>query len=154
MKRFWFYVAFFFVVVIAGLGFYVHYRGKLYWERTLAGPFLGEPFAGQITTQPTSSLQLSSEYLIEVHWVGVTNDPILRLRESGGTSVWARVLIPRFEDQREPRGKITSLALREVEKGKNGFKILLNCDWIGGGKEGGIIYLGTNYSFQSFALGW
>jgi len=44
--------------------------------------------------------------------------------------------------------------LNEIKTGKDGYKVMLSCDWIGGGKEGGIIYLNTNYTFRSFSLGW
>ena len=129
-------------------------RQESYWERTLVGPFQGEPFNGQLTTQPSSSLQLPPQFVLDVHWEGATNDPIIRLRETKGTFVWARVLIPRLEGQELPRGRITQLTLSEVKAAKDGFKVKLSCDWTGGGKEGGIIYLNTNYTFRSFALGW
>ncbi len=127
---------------------------KSYWERTLVGPFQGEPYKREPSSSPASSLKLSPKFVLNVHWEGATNDPILCLREIRGTSVWARILVPRLEGQKEPRGRITELTLNKVKTTKDGFKVQLSCYWIGGGKEGGIIYLGTNYSFRYFALGW
>ncbi len=129
-------------------------RQESYWERTLAGPFQGEPFNGQLATQPASSVQVPPKFVLDVHWEGATNHPIIRLREAQGTSVWTRVLVPRLEGQEQPRGRITTLTLNEVKTANDGFKVMLSCDWTGGGKEGGIIYLNTNYTFRSFALGW
>jgi hypothetical protein len=129
-------------------------RQESYWERTLAGPFQGDPFNGQLTTQPASSLQVPPRFVLDVHWESSTNDPIIRLREDKGTSLWARVLVPRLQGQEQPRGRITTLTLNEVKTVKDGFKVMLSCDWTGGGKEGGIIYLNTNHTFRNFALGW
>ncbi len=129
-------------------------RQESFSERTLIGPFAGEPFHGELTTAPASSLRLSPELLLDVHWEGATNAPIIRLRDATGTSVWSRVLVARLEGQKEPRGLITALTLNEIKTGKHGFKVMLSCDWIGGGKEVGIIYLSTSYTFRSFSLGW
>ncbi|MFO1511323.1 MAG: hypothetical protein U1F83_00150 [Verrucomicrobiota bacterium] len=129
-------------------------REESHWERTLAGPFQGEPYIGEPSTPAVSSLPLSSKFVLDVHWEGATNDPIIRLRQMSGTSVWARVLSPRVGGQERPQGRITQITLNEVKAAKDGFKVMLSCDWTGGGKEGGIIYLNTNYTFRSFALGW
>ena len=129
-------------------------RQESFGERTLIGPFAGEPFHGELTNAPTSSLRLSRQFLLDVHWEGATNAPILQLRDAAGTSVWSRVLEARLEGQKKPRGLITALTLNEIRTGKDGFKVMLSCDWIGGGKEGGVIYLSTNYTFRSFSLGW
>ena len=129
-------------------------RQESHWERTLIGPFQGEPYTGEPSTPSVNSLSISPGFVLDVHLEGATNDPIIRLREAKGTSVWTRVLIPRLEGQDQPRGRITQLTLNEVKTAKDGFKVMLSCDWTGGGKEGGIIYLNTNYSFRSFALGW
>ena len=129
-------------------------REESYWERTLAGPFQGEPFNGQLATQPASSLQLPPKFVLGIYWNGATNDPIVCLRETKGTFLWARVLVPRLEGQPQPSGRITTLTLKEIKPAKDGFKVMVSCDWTGGGKEGGIIYLSTNYIFRSFALSW
>ena len=129
-------------------------RQESHWERTLIGPFQGEPYKGEPSTPAVTSLPLPPNFVLDVHWEGATNDPIIRLREAKGTSVWARVLVPRLEGQEHPRGRITQLTLNEVKAAQDGFKVMLSCDWTGGGKEGGIIYLNTNYSFRSFGLGW
>lgn len=125
-----------------------------YWERTLAGPFPGEPYSGELSTLAASSLQLTPQLVLETHWVGATNDPILCLRQAKGTSLWARVLVPRFEGQPQPHGRITDLKLKSAKAAEGGFKVLLDCNWTAGGKERGLIYLDTNYFFRSFALGW
>jgi hypothetical protein len=131
-------------------------RQQTYWEQSLSGPFGGEPFNGKLLTPAVSSLPVSAKLVLDVHQEGTTNDPIIRLREAkaNGTSVWARVLIPRLEGEQEPRGRITQLKLQEIKSAKDGFKIIVLCDWTGGGKEAGIIYLETNFAFRSFSLGW
>ncbi|NOS72514.1 MAG: hypothetical protein HOP33_21655 [Verrucomicrobia bacterium] len=129
-------------------------RQENHWERTLVGPFQGEPYDGELSTPAVSSLPLPLNFVLDVHHESAINDPIIRLREVKGTAVWSRVLIPRLEGQLQPRGRITKLKLNEVKAAKDGFKVMVSCDWTGGGKEGGIIYLNTNYSFRSFALGW
>ena len=129
-------------------------RQESHWERTLVGPFQGEPYKGEPLTPAVSSIPLSSKFVLYVHWEGATDNPIICLRESKGTSVWARVLIPRLEGQEQPQGRITQLTLNDVKTAKDGFKVKLSCDWTGGGKEGGIIYLNTNYTFRNFALSW
>ena len=122
---------------VCALAFLNACQRESYWERTLVGPFQGEAFNGALTTQPASSLQLSRHFVLSVHWEGATNDPIICLRDTKGTSVWARVLIPRLERQEQPRGRITSVTLSEVRPATNGFKVMLDCDWTGGGKERG-----------------
>ena len=129
-------------------------RQESHWERTLIGPFQGEPYDRELSTPAVSSLPLPLNLVLDVHKEGATNDPIIRLREAKGTSVWARVLIPRLEGQEQPRGRITKLKLNEVKSSKDGFKVMVSCDWTGGGNERGIIYLNTNYAFRRFALGW
>jgi hypothetical protein len=129
-------------------------RQESYWERTLAGPFSGEPFTGEVKTQASSSVEVPPGFVLDVHWEEATKDPIIRLRQTKGTSVWARVLVPRVEGQEQPSGRITSLTLTEVKTASDGFKVILSCDWTGGGKERGIIYLNANHTFRSFALGW
>jgi hypothetical protein len=112
------------------------------------------PFTNALATVPVSVIDVSPRHKLEVHWEPSTTDPILSLRESQGTTVWARILFPRLEDQQEPRGRITALSLGEAEMGNDGFKVMISCDWTGGGKEGGIIYLDKNLGFHHFALGW
>jgi hypothetical protein len=129
-------------------------RQESYWEQTLLGPFSGEPFKGELSTKASSSVQLPSGFVLDVHWEEGIKDPIIRLREAKGTSLWTRVLIPRLEGQEEPRGHITALTLTEVKRANEGVKVMVLCDWTGGGKERGIVYLDTNYVFRSFALGW
>jgi hypothetical protein len=124
------------------------------WEKSLLGPFYGDAFSGQLISQSASSVTLPKNLVLDVHWETITNAPIICLREQSGTCIWARVLIPRFGGQQEPRGRITALTLNNVKAVNDGFKVMLSCDWTGGGKEGGIIYLNTNYTFRSFALGW
>src|SRR5690349_21075675 len=82
-----------------------------HWERTLIGPFQGEPYDGQLSSPAVSSLVLSPNLDLDVHWGSMSNDPIICLRGAGGTSIWARVLIPRLDGQREPSGRITQLTL-------------------------------------------
>lgn len=124
------------------------------WEKALMGPFRGEPFNEELIAKPESSLQLPTNKSMEVHWQSRTSDPIIRLCDENGMPIWARVLVPRLEGQNEPRGRITQMTLNEIKASTGGFKIKLSCDWTGGGKEGGMIYLDTNYAFRSFALGW
>ena len=125
-----------------------------YWERTLVGPFQCEPFSGQITNKPVSSLPLSPQYVLDVHLEGTTNVPILRLRQTNGTDVWARLLVAQLKGQAEPRGRITQMTLNEVKTARDGFKVKFVCDWTGGGKEGGLVYLDANYGFRNFAMSW
>lgn len=124
------------------------------WERTLLGPFKGESFDGQLATHPVSSIQVPPSFVLDVHWEQATKHPILRLREAGGASMWSQVLVPRFEGEEEPRGRITTLTLREVKPVNDGFRVMFSCFWIGGGNENGIIYLNKDYTFRNFALGW
>ena len=65
-----------------------------------------------------------------------------------------RLFFHRLRGQEQPRGRITTMTLNEVKTVKDGFKVMLSCDWTGGGKERGIIYLNPDYTFRSFALGW
>lgn len=123
-------------------------------EKSLVGPFHGDPFVGQLSTRPVSSVRISKDYILEVYWEKVSIHPIICLRDAQGANVWARILVPLLDGQEEPRGQITSLTLNDVKTSGNTVKVMLSCDWTGGGKEGGIIYLNPSYSFQSFSLGW
>jgi hypothetical protein len=125
-----------------------------YWERTLIGPFKGEPFDGRLATQPVSSIQVPPNFVLDVHWEDATKHPIIRLREAGGATIWSQVLVPQFEGENEPRGRITTLTLRRVRPANDGFKIMFSCFWIGGGTENGIIYLNKDHTFRHFSLGW
>jgi len=127
---------------------------EAYWEKTLAGPFPGEPIQGEAKDRSASSLQLTPTLLLTVHTNESTNGPVLRLGQAGRSSEWARLLVPRKQGENEPRGRINELTLKTVKTNSNGFKIFLTCDWTGGGKEGGLVYLNKDYSFRSFALGW
>jgi hypothetical protein len=140
-------------VVISSL-FITACRQESHWERTLAGPFHGDTFKGEVKTQAASSLPLSANLVLATHWGEGTTDPVLCLHKANGTAVWARVLTPRLQGEDQPRGAITSLELTEVKRTGDRFKVMLLCDWTAGGKERGIIYLSTNYNFQSFSLGW
>ena len=128
--------------------------GERYWERTLSGPFSGEPYVGRIATAPSNSLALSKNYVLDVHWEPGISNPIVRLRNADGMFPWAHVLAPHFEEQKTPQVRISELTLREVKTSTDGFKVMVSCDWNAGGKEGGIIYLNKDYTFRSFALGW
>ena len=61
-------------------------RQESHWERTLVGPFQGEPYKGEPLTPAVSSIPLSSKFVLYVHWEGATDNPIICLRESKGTS--------------------------------------------------------------------
>jgi hypothetical protein len=128
--------------------------GERYWERTLSGPFTGDPYEGRISTPPSNSLALSKSSVLDVHWEPGISNPIIRLRNADGTFAWARLLAPRFEGQHREDVRISELTLRNVKPSEDGFKVRVSCDWNAGGKEGGIIYLNKDYTFRSFALGW
>lgn len=123
------------------------------WERTLAGPFEGEPYNGTPSEPVVSSLKLPDQNTLYVHQLR-TNAPILHLRDNSGRTVWARVLTLELEGQDNPRGHIISITLNKAFEAKNGYKISVSCDWIGGGKEKGIIYLKENGDFKALALSW
>ena len=125
-----------------------------FWERMLAGPFKGKVYSGEIKTAPIDTIMITSELTMEVFFEGATNDPIVRLRQSSGTSVWARVLVPKLEGSDEPQGRITSLQLNRVKTSPEGITVFILVDWTAGGTEGGVIRLGRDYSFQSFGLSW
>jgi hypothetical protein len=124
-----------------------------YWEKTLAGPFTGSPYASDLSSPSDSSLKLGSSYFLETHWESTNTDPIVCLRPQQGKCVWARALVvPQPNDGRVSR--ITQLTLKSCQKADDGFKVLFLCDWTGGGKERGLIYLDKNYAFREFKLGW
>lgn len=129
-------------------------RQEGYWERTLIGPFQGEVYQGLLTTTPTSTIKLSASLELELHWVSMINDPVICLRRTDGTFAWARVLVPHFQGQDQPRGQITQLSFDRISSYKDGCKVLFSCEWTGGGKENGIIYLDSNSGFKHFKLGW
>ena len=125
-----------------------------HWERTLAGPFVGEPCKAEPVTHAVSSLRLTPELSLKVCFEKSLENPVLCLDQVNGTSVWRYVLTPRFEGQERARGQIKELILTEVERVEDGYKVFFKCDWTGGGKERGIIYLKPDFGFRSFALGW
>ena len=124
------------------------------WERTLMGPFKGEPYIKEPSSAPVSTLFVSEKIVLSVHWESGTTDPVLCLRNAAGLLAWAQLLIPRVEGSDKPQGQITQLSLNEIVPTKDGYKIKMSCEWTAGGKEGGIVNLNKDYTFSDFALGW
>jgi hypothetical protein len=124
------------------------------WERFLI-PFQGEPFVGEIQGSPASSLQLTDGYSLHLFKQG-TNDPVLVMRSPTGSNLWQQALTPENtgSDGSKRRGLIHDLDFKFVKRYADGQKIYVSCDWYWGGKESGIIYIGLDHTFKSFALSW
>ena len=120
----------------------------------MKGPYIGAKFVGTLSSQPVSSVSLSEQFTLNVHWESATNAPILSLCDSGGRSLWSRLVVPVLFGEETPRGQIVELQLTSSRKIRTGLLVSLLCDWTGGGKEAGVIILDTNYNFRSFSLDW
>ena len=127
-----------------------------FWERTLAGPFTGTAFIGDITTAPTSMLAIPSHGQLEVHDVQSQTNSIVLLRSADGGVQWSRLFVP---EKKQPDGTVRRAGLRNLrlltlEQRSTNYVVFIACDWDWGGKEGGIIELGNDYVFRSFSLSW
>jgi hypothetical protein len=124
------------------------------WERFLI-PFQGEPFVGEIQGSPASSLQLADGYSLSLFRQG-TNHPVLVMRSPTGSNLWKQALIPQnaASDGSIRRGLIHDMDLKFAKHYRDGQKIFVSCDWYWGGQEGGIIYIGPDQTYKSFALSW
>jgi len=128
-----------------------------HWERTLAGPFLGTNYTGEIAGEPISSLKLSDQATLQVFRVSASDNPVLCLRnELSHSNTWCRLLVPEQVKSNGTlqRGKIHNISLQSCISTESGYKVRVLCDWVWGGQEGGLIYLSSDYSFTGFALGW
>lgn len=143
-------------LALVGGGFWtVRQAGHGLWERTLDGPFVGRPFAGSITTRPSSHLDLPGRGRLEVHELSPPTNPLVIWRSFAGEVQWARLLVP----EREREGHVEQAGLRDLrllrsEDRSTGSVVVISCDWDWGGKEGGLIDLDRDHGFKSFRLSW
>lgn len=126
----------------------------------MRGPYLGVEIVGRVFTNSSSSIDLPGDFRLSVYPDVVrTNDvtwPALVLYSPAGDQVWARLLQPEqiFSNRTKLYPLVRDVSLERVKKSNEGYKIVLNCVWGGGGAEGGIIYLNRDYEFEGFSLSW
>lgn len=130
--------------------------GRRFWERTLYGPFVGTAYSESITSSPTSVLAIPAHGQLEVHELQSYTNPVVLLRSPVGEVQWSRLFIP---EQKRQDGTIDHAGLRELrlqswEQRSTGSVVFVSCVWDWGGREGGLIFLDTNYGFKSFGLSW
>jgi hypothetical protein len=49
---------------------------------------------------------------------------------------------------------VRQLRLQRIERDNQGYEVFFTCDWDWGGKEGGLIELGSDCEFKSFSVSW
>lgn len=119
------------------------------WERTLEGPFYGEPFSGEPKAPVSSKLLIpGGGYVLSVYESKELKKPLLALHSHDGKVVWVRLLAATNEVKR-----LENVQLMSIKKTSTGYKVRMICDW-DMGREGGLIYLHPDFSFNSFALSW
>ena len=126
-----------------------------FWEGTLKGPFTGTAFTGTLPSRPTSSLSLSGDARLEFYEVPEASVPVLVLRH-GSTVQWSRLLLPQ---RQEPNGTTSTAAIRDARFERrvftmSGTRVRFTCDWDWGGREGGLVYLANDQSFDHFGISW
>ncbi len=126
------------------------------WERTLDGPFVGRPFAGSITTSPSSHLDLPGRGSLEVHELSPPTNPVVVWRSPDGAIRWTRLLVPERKraGQVEEQAGLRDLRLLRFEDRSTGSVVVISCDWDWGGREGGLIELDRDNGFKSVRLSW
>lgn len=129
-----------------------------FWERGLIGPFAGEFFAGELAGEPVSWLALPGQGVLAVYEVAGVEEPVLALADSleGGDFRWAQRLTIEdvASDGSTRKGKIHWLRLERAKETDAGIKVYVACDWVWGGREDGVIYLGEDRSFRGISLSW
>ena len=142
------------VLLIAGVIGFRAFTFKM-WEGTLFGPFKGRPFAGELSSQPSSSLQIGNDATLELHESAQFSAPILALRRDGHIE-WARVLQPErpLRDGTFETAGVRDAQLRKRIATHSGTRVLFSCDWDWGGRESGLIYLASDQSFDHFGISW
>lgn len=125
------------------------------WEAAMFGPYTGTPFAGSLEGEASSLLELGEGAVLELHPVPGRKVPVLALRRAGRVE-WTRVLQP---ERTLAGGQTETTGIREAELvrrvfTRSGTRVLFNCDWDWGGREGGLIYLKPDQSFDHFSISW
>lgn len=122
----------------------------------LDGPFTGTAYSGSITSSPVSVLAIPSQGQLEVHELESYTNPVVLLRSPSGDIQWSRFFMPekKREDGTVDHAGLRELRLQRWEQRSTGSVVLVSCDWDWGGREGGLIYLDTNYGFKNFSLSW
>lgn len=126
-----------------------------FWERSLTGPFTGIAYTGTLPSQPTSTLPLSVDSRLEFYEVPDASVPVLVLRH--GTAVqWSQLLLPQ---RQQPNGSTSTASIRDARLQRrvftlSGTRALFTCDWDWGGREGGLLYLASDKSFDHFGISW
>jgi len=126
------------------------------WERALYGPFTGTPYTGSVTTAPTSVLAIRLRGQLEVHELPSYTNPVVLFRSADGSTRWSRLFVPeeKWQDGAIHYAGVRELRLRSWERRSNGAAVFFTCDWDWGGKEGGLIELGSDCEFKSFSVSW
>jgi hypothetical protein len=125
------------------------------WEGTLFGPYTGRAFTGELSSQPTSSLNITSGATLELHESAKFSAPILALRRDGHIE-WAHVLQPErpLRDGSFETAGVRKAQLRKRIAAHSGTRVIFSCDWDWGGRESGLIYLAGDQSFDHFGISW
>lgn len=126
-----------------------------FWEGSLIGPFAGKPYSGTLPSQPTSTLRLSNNDRLEFCEVSGASVPVLALRRDDIVQ-WSQLLLPQ---RPMPDGSIATAAIRNARFDYriftlSGTRARFTCDWDWGGREGGLVYLTSDRSFDHFGISW
>ncbi len=118
------------------------------------GPYTGQPFPGAIVSQPVSTLSIGNGAHLEIHEMPEHIVPVIILRVADGSVAWARLLVPESTERHgEAAAFIRNLRFTKLKRSSSGYRVFIICDWAAG-REGGIIYLNRDFSFESFGLSW
>ncbi len=124
------------------------------WERNLQGPYMGLPYPVGSLGNPDSRMQLGV-YSLDLYNGIEPRGPVLTLRRPNGEAAWGYLLCPENASQnKEAAWHISELRFQRLVVSKGRSKVYVGCTWDRGGAEGGIIYVGTNFSFEGIALSW
>lgn len=142
------------IISASALGLYSRQRAA--WKQSLMGPYSGREYTGELANRPVSTLSIPSHGRLEVYEPISEKVPVVAWRSEAGVTQWSRLLLPerQADNGQLQQAWVRALRLEKLERDKNGYEVLLTCDWEWGGNEGGLIDLDSNYEFKSFRLSW
>ncbi len=127
-----------------------------YYVATMYGPYRGLEYSGGLPSTSISELRLKSGGRLAVYTLPEALAPVLVLWSATGERRWARTMLPvqRYTDGTEKEAWLKELKLHQLRRSGDGFVVDLSCDWELGGREGGRLYLDSDYNFREFKLSW